>query len=125
MGALSGVVAPKQSIGDAARGALTPDPPPAGAGGYPGATPGAAPTEINDVGAAFGKIGTAAAGRAGGVIAPYAAAALAPVAANAFVSAIVVDAGSASAAALFDDLQEYLKTHNVSLGPFDFAKSDF
>ncbi|MDQ1364935.1 MAG: hypothetical protein QOE57_977 [Acidimicrobiaceae bacterium] len=125
MGALSGVVAPKQSIGDAARGALTPDPPPAGAGGYPGATPGAAPTEINDLGAAFGKIGTAAAGRAGGVIAPYAAAALAPVAANAFVSAIVVDAGSASAAALFDDLQEYLKTHNVSLGPFDFVKSDF
>jgi hypothetical protein len=61
------------------------------------------------------------AGRAAGQFLPY----LAGVAGNAIVRAIVVDGGSAATSALFDDLQDYVRTHNVDLGPFDFIKSDF
>jgi hypothetical protein len=41
------------------------------------------------------------------------------------VFAIVVDGSSAAASAFFDDLQSYVRTHNVNLGPFNFIKTDF
>ena len=34
---------------------------------------------------------------------------------------VVVDIGSATAAAFFDDLLDYLRTHNVNLGPTTIA----
>ena len=127
LGAISGMVAPKQSFGEAAQRALQPDPPPPS--GPPGVPPtpslSGPPAPVNSLGGAFGQIGTAAAGRAAGVVAPYALAAVAPAAGNALVFAIIVDGGSAATSAFFDDLQEYVRTHNVNLGPFNFIKTDF
>jgi len=128
LGALSGVVAPKDSLGSAANKALQPDPPPPGSS-IPGAPPatsltGPAPT-ANSFGGAMSQIGPAAGGRAAGVVLPYVAAALAPAAGNGFVWAILVDGGSAALSEEFDDLQKYIQTHNVNLGPFDFIKSDY
>lgn len=129
LGAISGMIAPKQSIGEAAQRALQPDPPPpAGPGGLAsgaqgGLTGPAAP--VNSLGGAFGQVGTAALGRAAGVVAPYALAAVAPAAGNALVFSIVVDGSSAATSAFFDDLQAYVRTHNVNLGPFNFIKTDF
>jgi len=95
----------------------------------PGAPPatsltGPAPT-ANSFGGAMSQIGPAAGGRAAGVVLPYVAAALAPAAGNGFVWAILVDGGSAALSEEFDDLQKYIQTHNVNLGPFDFIKSDY
>lgn len=131
LGAVSGAVAPKESFKDSLAKGLSPDPN-AGAGGLPGApgAPGAAgapagsPASVGDPWEAVGKVGTGLAGKGLGIAAPYATAAAAPVAGNPWVAAIVVDAGAAGAAALFDDLQDYVRTHNVDLGPFDFLKGE-
>jgi RHS repeat-associated protein len=128
LGALSGFTAPKQSLGDAARQALRPDP--AAGGAAPSAIPpGPGPTppapEINTVGGALNQIGTAAAGKAAGVVLPYAAAATAGITGNIITQTIVVDVAASSTAAFFDDLQEYVRTHNVDLGPFNFIKGSF
>ncbi len=127
LGAISGMVAPKQGIGEAAQKALQPDPPPpSGPPGLPSApslTGPAAP--VTSLGGAFNQVGTAALGRAAGVVAPYALAAVAPAAGNAIVFSIIVDGGSAATSAFFDDLQKYVRTHNVNLGPFNFIKTDF
>ena len=127
LGAISGMVAPKQSFGEAARGALNPPAqPPAGPAGLaPAASLTGPPTQASTLGGAFNQIGSAALGRAAGVVAPYALAAAAPAAGNALVFAIVVDGSSAAASAFFDDLQKYVRTHNVNLGPFNFIKTDF
>ncbi|MBI4900573.1 MAG: hypothetical protein HY829_08875, partial [Actinobacteria bacterium] len=127
LGAISGMVAPKQSFGEAARGALNPPAqPPPGPSGMPAAPSlTGPPAPVNSLGGAFGQIGSAAAGRAAGLVAPYALAAVAPAAGNALVFAIVVDGSSAATSALFDDLQQYVRTHNVNLGPFNFIKTDF
>ncbi len=128
LGALSGVVAPKDSVGSALSKAANPDPPTGGIGPLPGQPPSGLtgpPAPINDIGAAALKVGGGLAARLAGALAPYVAAGVAPAAANGFVFAIVVDSGAAASAELFDDLQKYLQTHSVNLGPFDFIKSDF
>ena len=128
LGALSGVVAPKDSVGSALGKAMQPDPAPGGVAPVPGGPTGGLtgpPAPINDFGAAATKVGTGLLARIGGALAPYVAAGVAPAAANGLVFAIVVDAGSAASSELFDDLQKYLQTHSVNLGPFDFIKSDF
>ena len=128
LGALSGVVAPKDSVGSALEKATQPDQVSPGAN-IPGMPAGSGltgpPPPITSFGDAAGKVGLGLLGRIGGALAPYVAAGAAPAAANGFVFAIVVDGGSAAASELFDDLQKYLRTHQVNLGPFDFVKSDF
>jgi hypothetical protein len=128
LGALSGVVAPKDSAGSALEKAMQPDPVSPGAN-IPGIPSGSGltgpPPPITSFGDAAGKVGLGLLGRIGGALAPYVAAGAAPAAANGFVFGIVVDGGSAAASELFDDLQKYLRTHQVNLGPFDFVKSDF
>ena len=131
LGALSGAVTPKDSLGDALAKGSRPDPGSVGAGaqgapagGASGAS-GAGGSSISSVGDAAASVGGKLAGHYAGIAAPYAAAWAAPAAGNAWVQAIVVDAGSAAASALFDDLQDYVRTHNVDLGPFDFIKGDF
>ncbi len=126
LGAISGMVAPKQSFGEASQRAMQPDPPPPS--GPPGVPPAPSltgpPAPVTSLGGAFSQVGTAALGRAAGVVAPYALAAAAPAAGNAIVFSIIVDAGSAATSAFFDDLQEYVRTHDVNLGPFNFIKTD-
>ncbi|MCU1659769.1 MAG: hypothetical protein JWO57_4425 [Pseudonocardiales bacterium] len=128
LGALSGVIAPKDGIGNAVNKALQPDAPAPGAGG-PGIPSGGSltgpPSPINNLPDAAIKVGTGVGTRIGGAVAPYVAAAVAPAAGNAFVFSILVDGGSAALSEEFDDLQKYLQTHSVNLGPFDFIKSDF
>ena len=126
LGALSAVVAPKESIGDASRKLLDP-PPQSGASGP--SIPSGAPTppaqEFNTLGGAGGELAKAGLGKVAGTYAPYVAAWAAPAAANAFVRAILVDGSAAAGSAFFDDLQQYVRTHNVDLGPFTFLKSDW
>jgi RHS repeat-associated protein len=128
LGALSGVVAPKDSVGNALGKAMQPDPPPPGAGapGMP-APPSLTgpPPPVNSLPAAAGQVGVGLAGRAAGAVLPYVGAALARAAGNAFVFSILVDGSSAALSEEFDDLQMYLQTHSVNLGPFNFIKSDF
>ena len=129
LGALSGAVAPKESVGDATRKLIQPPDPSPGAGGVPSAAPGTSlappPTEINTLEGVGGALAKGFGGKLAGTYAPYAAAWLAPAAGNGLVQAIIVDAGSATTAGFFDDIQEYVRTHNVDLGPFDFIKTDF
>ena len=128
LGALSGVVAPKDSVGSALSKAAQPDPPTGGIATMPGEPTGGLtgpPAPINDFGSAALKVGGGLLARIAGALAPYVAAGVAPAAANGIVFAVVVDAGSAASSELFDDLQKYLQTHSVNLGPFNFVKSDF
>ena len=127
LGAISGMVAPKQSFGEAARqGLQPPSTPSAGPAGMPAAPsltgPGA---PVNTLEGAGSAVLGAGASKAAGIAAPYVLAWLAPVAGNAWVSAVVVDGSSAAVSELFDDLQRYVNTHNVNLGPFNFIKTDF
>lgn len=129
LGAVSGMVAPKESPLDATRHAVSGPAPGAGAAGPPVQAPGTSPlppaAEINTVAGAGAAVGKGALGLAASTYAPYVGAWLAPAAGNGLVQAILVDGGSAATSALFDDIQEYLRTHNVDLGPFDFITSDF
>ena len=129
LGAISGMVAPKQSVGDALRQASQPPsapaagpgvPVPSGAGGLTGL-----PAPINSFSGAIGQTATGLAGHYGSALAPYALAWLAPAAGNGLVAAIIVDGGSAAVSGFFDDIQQYVRTHNVNLGPFNFIKTDF
>jgi RHS repeat-associated protein len=129
LGAISGMVAPKQSVGDALRQASQPPsapaagpgvPVPSGAGGLTGL-----PAPINNFSGAIGQTATGLAGHYGSALAPYALAWLAPAAGNGLVAAIIVDGGSAAVSGFFDDIQQYVRTHNVNLGPFNFIKTDF
>ena len=122
------MVAPKDSVGSALSKAAQPDPSTGGIASMPGEPTGGLtgpPAPINDLGGAMLKVGGGLLARIAGALAPYLAAGVAPAAANGIVFAIVVDAGSAASSELFDDLQKYLQTHSVNLGPFNFVKSDF
>jgi len=126
LGAVSGMVAPKQSLGDAARGMLNPpSPPPAGPPGVPAAPALSAPASASTAQGTLSILGGAAAGKVGGTFLPYVLAWLAPAAGNGLVQAVIVDGGSAAVSGFFDDIQEYVRTHNVNLGPFNFIKTDF
>ncbi len=51
--------------------------------------------------------------------------AAAPIAGSYLVQTIIVDISAAGTAAFFDDLQEYVRTHKVGLGPSNFIKGEF
>ena len=95
-----------------------------GSGG-PGAGPPPGPTTpVNNFGDAVGKVGTGLAGKTAGALFPGPR----PLATAGFTGSIItqtvaVDVLTAGPGSLFwDDLQDYLRTHNVDLGPFDFLK---
>ncbi|MDQ2757490.1 MAG: FG-GAP-like repeat-containing protein, partial [Actinomycetota bacterium] len=129
LGAVSAMVAPKESPLDATRHALSGPPQGAGSAGPPVQAPGTSPlppaSEITTSAGAAGAVGKGFGGLAAGTYLPYVGAWLAPAAGNGLVQAILVDGSCATTSALFDDIQEYVRTHNVDLGPFDFVKSDF
>ncbi len=130
VGAVSGMVAPKTSFqqdlqqqfqtpqqGGSAAGM------PGGGASAGGLTPPAA--EINTAGGVASKLGTEAAGRFVSAAAPHIAGAFAPYAGMYAVQAAIVDLTAAGGAGFFDDIQQYVRTHNIDLGPFNFIKSDF
>ncbi|WP_345801300.1 toxin TcdB middle/N-terminal domain-containing protein [Microbacterium sp. AZCO] len=130
VGAISGVVAPKTSIQQDLQQQFSTPQQGSGAAGAPGgAVPGGGATppaaEINTLGGAAQKIGTEAAGRVAAAVGPHVAAAFAPYAASYIVQTALVDLTAAGGAGFFDDLKEYVRTHNVDLGPFNFIKTDW
>jgi hypothetical protein len=38
---------------------------------------------------------------------------------------VLVDVSAGLVTTYWDDIQEYVRTHNVDLGPFDFIKGDW
>lgn len=130
VGAISGIVAPKTSIQQDLQQQFQTPQQGGSAGNLPGAAVpagGATPpaTEINTLGGVATKIGTEAAGRVAAAVGPHVAAAFAPYAASYAVQTTLVDLTAAGSAGFFDDLKQYVRTHNVDLGPFNFIKSDF
>jgi hypothetical protein len=81
--------------------------------------------EINTGAGAAQAIGTAAAGKLAGAVAPHFLAAIAGFTGNYVAQTVLVDLTSAGASAFWDDLQQYVRTHKIDLGPFDFIKGDF
>ena len=129
LGVLSGVTAPKESVRDSIEKEFRPQTPPGGAEGAPGSGgPGAGPppgptTPVNNFGDAVGKVGTGLAGKTAGALFPHVAAATAGFTGSIITQTVAVDVLTAGPGSLFwDDLQDYLRTHNVDLGPFDFVK---
>ncbi|QIG39965.1 hypothetical protein G5T42_11120 [Microbacterium sp. 4R-513] len=130
VGAVSGVVAPKTSIQQDIQQQFQTPQQTGGAGGMPGAgAPGGGltgpPAPINDAGGVVSTLAPQALGRVGSAVAPHVAAALAPAAALYPVQVALVDLIAAGGAGFYDDIQEYVRTHNVDLGPFNFIKTDF
>ncbi|GAA4491668.1 toxin TcdB middle/N-terminal domain-containing protein [Microbacterium panaciterrae] len=130
VGAVSGMVAPKTSFQqDLQQQFQTP-----AQGGSAASAPGAAApaggltgpaSEINTASGVASKLGTEAAGRFVSAAAPHLAGAFAPYAGMYAVQTAIVDLTAAGGAGFFDDIQQYVRTHNVDLGPFNFIKSDF
>lgn len=130
VGAVSGMVAPKTSFQqDLQQQFQTPAQGGSAAGAPGAAAPGAGLTppaaEINTATGVASKLGTEAAGRFVSAAAPHLAGAFAPYAGMYAVQAAIVDLTAAGGAGFFDDIQQYVRTHNVDLGPFNFIKSDF
>lgn len=125
LGAASGIVAPKETPTQSVEKALKPDIPSAPPTGMPPSAVTPPPSSINNFGDAAMKTATGVVGKVGGALAPHAAAATAGFTGSVITQTVIVDIGASAAAGFFDDLQEYLRTHNVNLGPFNFVKSDF
>jgi RHS repeat-associated protein len=120
LGALSGVQAPKESVRESLDKAFTPDK--AWTPGPPPVT--GPPPPVNSPMAAAGQVGLGLAGKAAGALAPHAAGVLARYTGSIVVQTIMVDLHSAAASAFWDDLQNYVNTHNIDLGPFNLFKAD-
>lgn len=126
LGALSGIKAPNETPRESIERALQPDPAPAGAGsGAPTPTPLTTPPPVNSVGDAAAQVGGKLAGRVGGALFPHAAAATAGFTGSIVTQTVLVDLHAAVVSEFWDDLQEYVRTHNIDLGPFNVVKGDF
>jgi hypothetical protein len=71
------------------------------------------------------ELGTRELGRIGGIVGPHAAYAGAQVAGILAVQVFVVDAASGAWDLYIEDLKQYLRTHDVNLGPFNFFKQEW
>jgi len=120
LGALSGIQAPKETVRESLEKAWKPDmmwePTPQLTG---------PPPPVNSPAAAIGQTGTGLLGTSVGAVAPHVAGAIARYTGSIVIQTIVVDLHAAAASAYWDDLQNYVRTHNVNLGPFNFIKGDF
>ena len=125
LGALSGLRPPAgQTPGEAVQKALTPDVP-STPPSSPGAYPAAPPAPINSFTEAATKTAVGIAGRVGGNLLPFAAQATAGFTGSIITQTVLVDLSAAGTTLFFDDIQSYVRTHNVNLGPFNFIKSGF
>lgn len=111
LGAMSGAVAPKDTFVDRL---MKPDAP-----SLPSLAPTAPITTAQDTASALAQ---AAGGKALGAAMPAISFALRPFVA--IIQPIVIDSSAGVATLLWDDIQEYVRTHNVDLGPFNFISSD-
>ncbi|WP_292449450.1 hypothetical protein, partial [Methylibium sp.] len=57
-------------------------------------------------------------------VAPHVAQAASGVTSNIAVQTVLVDLHAAAASAFWDDLQDYVRTHNIDLGPLNFIKGE-
>ncbi|MES2742018.1 MAG: toxin TcdB middle/N-terminal domain-containing protein [Pseudomonadota bacterium] len=113
LGALSGAVPAKDTFADRL---FKPDAP---------SLLSLAPTPpVTTFGDAMAEVGKAAGGKFAGAAAPMATTALKPFAASLLVQVIVIDTHTAGATLFWDDIQQYVRTHDIDLGPFDFVKSE-
>lgn len=113
LGALSGVTVPKETPREALEHLYTPKVPSAPMGNVPGGLA----TSASTVGGATVQLVVKTAWAGLGPLAIKAAA-------SAAVQTVLVDAAAGGTAAWFDDLQQYLRTHDVNLGPFNFIAFD-
>ncbi|MGY3317467.1 toxin TcdB middle/N-terminal domain-containing protein [Arthrobacter sp. TE12232] len=130
VGAVSGMVAPKTSFQQDLQQQFQTPQQGGTAGGLPGGGAPAGgltgpPAEINTAGGVVGKLAPEVGGRFVAATAPRIAGAFAPYAALYPVQVALVDLNAAGGAGFFDDLKEYVRTHKVDLGPFNFIKSKF
>ncbi|WP_375772131.1 FG-GAP-like repeat-containing protein [Archangium gephyra] len=131
LGALSAAIKPPtQSIQEGAKNEVnawahptSPQAPPSGNAGMAselgrGAASAPGPTSLGD-------LGTRELGRIGGIVGPHAAHLGAQAAANLAVQVFIVDASAGAWDLYIEDLKQYLRTHDVNLGPFNFFKSEW
>ncbi|MBA3588460.1 toxin TcdB middle/N-terminal domain-containing protein [Methylibium sp.] len=122
IGALSGVKPPaNETPRQALEKSMKPDmnwQPDLQAPGAPPATP------VNSFSDAAGKVGTGLLGKGAGAVAPHVAQAASGVTSNIAVQTVLVDLHAAAASAFWDDLQDYVRTHNVDLGPLNFIRGE-
>jgi len=111
LGAMSGAVAPKDTFVDRL---MKPDVP-----SLPSLTPTAPITTAQDTACALAQ---AAGGKALGAAMPAISFALRPFVT--IIRPIVIDSSAGVATLLWDDIQEYVRTHNINLGQFKFISSD-
>jgi len=130
LGALSGIQAPKESLRESAAKALQPDAPPAqgpASQALPPSSAGGALEQapVTSFGDAAGKVAAGIGGKLAGGIAPHLIAPASGFFGSIVTQTVLVDLSAAAASAFWDDLQRYVRTHNVELGPFDFVKGEF
>ncbi|WP_456844067.1 toxin TcdB middle/N-terminal domain-containing protein [Cellulomonas sp. P5_C6] len=119
LGALSGLKPPAgegplDSLRNAARADPNPPPPPL-----------VTPPPVNSVGQALGATGGGLAGKFAGALLPHVAQAVAGFTGSVVAQTVVVDLASGVTADLWDDIQAYVRTHNIDLGPFNFLSGGF
>jgi RHS repeat-associated protein len=125
LGAISGIAAPKESVRESIEKSLSPQTPSNPPAGLPANAPTAPTAPVNSFGDAAATVGKGLAGKVAGAVFPHVAAATSGFTGSIITQTVLVDLNAAAASALWDDLQEYVRTHNVELGPFDFIKGDF
>lgn len=69
-------------------------------------------------------LGPAAAGKVAAAAGPAISFALRPFAASLIVQTIVIDSHAGGVTLFWDDIQPYVRTHNINLGPFSFISGD-
>jgi RHS repeat-associated protein len=126
LGAVSGIKAPNETPVESVEKAMKPDPAmPGGGSGAPPLRPLTTPPPVNDVGAALGQTSLGVGGRALGAVAPHVFQAASGFTGSIVAQTVLVDLHAAAVSEGWDDLQEYVRTHDVDLGPFDFLTFDW
>ncbi|WP_034411029.1 toxin TcdB middle/N-terminal domain-containing protein [Derxia gummosa] len=130
LGALSGIQAPKESVRESVSKALEPQAPPAQGPASQALPPsmaggGLEQAPVTSFGDAAAKVGAGIGGKVAGAVAPHLIAPAGGFFGSVVTQTVLVDLSAAAASAFWDDIQEYVRTHQVNLGPFDFVKQDF
>lgn len=119
LGALSGVRAPnetvKESLAKAWESDKTWQPSPQLTG----------PSPVNSFSDGAAQTVTGLGGKSIGAVAPHWLEAIAGFTGNYITQTVMVDLHAAAASAFWEDLQKYVNTHNIDLGPVNFIKGEF
>jgi RHS repeat-associated protein len=119
LGALSGIQAPKETVRESVEKAWQPD-----TNWQPPQQLTGPPPPVNSPATAVGQTATGLGFKTLGAVAPHAAGAITRFTGSIFIQTIMVDLHTATASAFWDELQNYVNTHDVDLGPFNFIKAD-